>query len=219
MPDLQSNKERWLVVHKYALTDDELEVLTDNPVTEAKDWSKPIYKTIRDNIRQHYFTLQNGTCCYCRLPINEGTGSVEIEHIIDKNRRTDFTFEPKNLLVSCHKCNFNKSTSKVMHTCPELATYPNNSNDFMIIQGHFDDYFQHIEFLADSTYHALTDEGVFTINTCKLNRLGLAGQRERVLMYEDDDIVADVIDIRNAENPNQKIDELINKLKGIIDNN
>ncbi len=215
MSRLLKDKEVWIITQKYILSQDDSDILQNNPVQEAKDWKKPIYKPIKDRVRNYYFDIQNGTCSYCRLPINGGTDNIEIEHIIDKNRRIDFTFEVLNLVVSCHKCNFNKSTKSVMNACPPKNVYPNNSTTFNIIHGHYDDYFDHIEFLADSTYHALTDEGIFTIDKCKLDRIGLAEQRERVSMYENDEIINDVIDINNSVDPNVKIDELIAKLKSM----
>jgi len=218
MPRLLNERQEWIIANKYVLSQDDIDILTANPIVNAKDWAKKIYKPIKDRIRSYYRSLQNGTCSYCRLPINEGTDNLEIEHIIDKNRRIDFTFETLNLVVSCHKCNFNKSIKKVMNVCPPLATYPNNGSTFNIIHGHFDNYFDHIEFLADSTYHGLTNKGEFTIEKCKLDRIELAEQRERVSMYENDDIISDVIEIRNTENPEDEIDSLIEKLRNYKNN-
>lgn len=213
MAKLQRDKEVWIITQQYNLSQEDQRILQNNPIHEAKDWKKPIYKPIKDRIREYYFDLQNKTCCYCRLPINDGTDNIEIEHIIDKNRRVDFTFEMLNLIISCHKCNFNKSRKAVMNVCPPKNTYPNNGVTFNIIHGHYDNYFDHINFLADSTYHALTNKGTFTIEKCKLDRTGLAEQRERISMYEDDEIISDVIDIRISDDADAKIDALIAKLK------
>lgn len=214
MPKLLSEKQDWIIGNNtYTLIDEDVKIINNYPITKAGDWKSNYYKPLKDRVRDHYYTIQNGTCCYCRLPINKGTESVQIEHIIDKNKRLDFIFEPKNLVVSCHKCNFNKKTRSVMHICPPNNTYPRNSTDFKIIHGHYDSYFENIEFKQGSIYHAITDEGEFTIKACGLDRIGLAEQREKITMYEDDDIISMVIEIRNSENSNDKIDELINKLK------
>lgn len=213
MADLLSKIQVWKIAEPYQFSEEEAEYLTEHPLSKAKNWYDNDYKPIKDNIRDYYKTAQNNTCCYCRLPLHGGAGNIEIEHIIDKNRRLDFVFEPKNLVVSCHNCNFNKSTKAVMAVCPTPNDYPIDGENFNIVHGHFHDYFEHVEFRASSAYHALTDRGETTINLCKLARLGLAEQREEVTMYQDDPIILDVINIRNSGNDPSKIDELIAKLK------
>lgn len=215
MAKLLSDKQNWVIKVPYILNQEDNDILRTHPPSKAKDWYNSVYKPIKDRIREHYYNLQNGTCCYCRLPLNKGTDNVEIEHIIDKNNRIDFMFTPKNLVISCHNCNFNKKTKKVMHNCPPENEYPVNSGYIKIIHGHFDNYFDNINLVINSTYQAKTDQGEFTIETCRLDRFGLAEQRERVTMYEDDEIIADVIDIRNSDNNTDKIDALIEKLKNL----
>ncbi|MFV1885250.1 MAG: HNH endonuclease [Balneola sp.] len=215
MPELLSKIQNWEIERAYELSAEDESILQQFPVNKAKDWKKPEFKPIRDRIREFYRNIQNDTCCYCRLPINKGSDQIEIEHIIDKNKRLDFIFEGRNLVVSCHKCNFTKSKKPVMALCPPINQYPQDGSTFNILQGHYDDYFEHIEFLEDSIYHALTTKGEFTIQICGLDRVGLAEQREKVTLYEDDELVSDVIDIRNSANNDEKIDALIEKLKAL----
>lgn len=218
MPRLLSELENWIIENPYSLTDEDREILSENPVTKAKDWYKKEYKPIRDRIRKHYHEIQNGTCCYCRMPIKGGTDNIEIEHIVDKNQCLDFMFEPLNLVISCHNCNFTKTTKNVLHCSSQPTIYPTEGNSFKIIHGHYHRYFDHIEFLQGSIYHGISDEGFCTIDFCGLDREGLAEQREEEMMYKNDPIIADVIDIRNSENCNDKIDALIEKLKRLKDN-
>jgi len=216
MPKLLSNRQNWIITKPYVLSSEDLLILENNPPVQAKDWSrKKEYKELKDRIREYYFDIQEETCCYCRLQINRGTENIEIEHIIDKNRRLDFIFEPLNLVISCHKCNFTKSTKRVMYICPPEKQYSTDPTHFKILHGHFHKYFENIEFRAGSVYHSLTDVGEFTINKCGLDRFGLAEQREKVTMYEDDEIISDVIEIRESNNNSTKIDELIDKLKAM----
>jgi hypothetical protein len=215
MPRLLSDIQDWQITVPYNISLADKRIFRANVIRVAKDWSKPVYKPIKDRIRSHYLGIQNGTCCYCRLPINGGTDNIELEHIIDKNRRLDFIFEPRNLVASCHNCNFTKKTKAVMITCPPRNNYPNDGTTFSIIHGHYDPYFRDIEFRAGSIYHGKTKKGVATINICGLDRQSLAEQREKVTMYEDDEIIAEVVDIRNTEDADDKIDALIEKLKAL----
>jgi len=215
---LISEKQVWRIVESFEFTNEELLFLRENPISEESKWDNKKYKPIKDRIRKHYFEKQNFTCAYCRLPINIGTDNLEIEHVVDKNNRSDFTFEPLNLVVSCHRCNFAKSTKKVLHACPPPNTYPTGSDSFKIIHSHFDDYFEHIEFIRGSIYHALTDKGDFTIEKCGLEREGLAEQREEIVKYQDDPIIAKVIELRNSGMNEALLDDILQQLNNIKKN-
>lgn len=210
---LQSERQNWQIQNPFVFTAEETAFLIANPLNENNKWSNNIYKPIKDRIRNFYYDSQNGTCAYCRLPISGGTDNIEIEHIIDKNRREDFTFEPFNLVVSCHNCNFNKSTKRVMSLCPPENTYPNNGYYFEIIHGHFDDYFANIEFKENSIYHALTPKGEQTIKKCSLDRIKLAEQREEVEMYQDDEIISEVLELRKMGTYETELNDILEKLK------
>tara|TARA_R110000868_G_C10972616_1_gene770538 strand:- start:2745 stop:3404 length:660 start_codon:yes stop_codon:yes gene_type:complete len=212
---LLSEKQKWQIQNPIVLTADEILFLNENPLNENNKWKDNTFKPIKDRIRNYYHEHQNGTCAYCRLPINGGTDNIEIEHIIDKNRRVDFTFEPLNLVVSCHNCNFSKKTKPVMNLCPPENTYPTNGNNFEIIHGHFDDYFANIEFKQNSLYHALTIKGEHTIKKCSLDRLKLAEQREEVIMYQDDEIISEVIELRNSGDYEDELNVILEKLREI----
>jgi uncharacterized protein (TIGR02646 family) len=135
---LLSERQIWQIQRPFEFTVEERNFLIANPLNAERTWSNNVYKPIKDRIRSYYLTNQNCTCSYCRLPLNPGTDNVEIEHIVDKNHREDFTFEPVNLVVSCHNCNFTKSTKRVLHTCPPINMYPSDQNSFKIIHGHYD---------------------------------------------------------------------------------
>lgn len=212
---LLSVRQNWQIAIPYELTTEEIIFLNNNPLNEKNKWSDNLYKPIKDRISNYYFTSQNGTCAYCRLPINGGTDNIEIEHIIDKNRRVDFTFEPLNLVVSCHNCNFSKKTKKVMNICPPENIYPTNGYSFEIIHSHFDDYFINIEFKQNSIYHALTTKGEHTIKKCALDRIKLAEQREEVDMYQDDEIISQVIELRKLGNYEEELNIILEKLREI----
>lgn len=212
---LLSDRQSWQITIPFELTPEDLEFLIANPITDSNMWYLPIYQPIKNRIRDHYMTQQNCTCAYCRLPLNPGTDNVEIEHIVDKNRRLDYVFESLNLVVSCHNCNFAKKSKRVLHNCPvDYYNYPTNPDQFAIIHGHFDDYFANIE-IRGSTYHAIEDKGTFTIDTCKLDRIALAEQREEVEMYQNDPLIAKVIAFRKAGNQEALLNNILQQLTNI----
>lgn len=215
---LLSEKQNWQIQNPFIFEEEDMIFLNENPLGQKNKWKDKIYKPLKDRIRDYYYEQQNGTCSYCRLPINGGTDNIELEHIIDKNRRSDFTFEPLNLVLSCHNCNFNKKTQTVMSLCPPENVYPQDGYYFDIVHGHFDDYFANIEFRQNSFYHALTSKGEQTIKKCKLDRIKLAEQREEIQMYQDDEIISSIIELRKMGDAD--VDEELNgimlKLKELI---
>lgn len=211
---LLSQRQSWIIDSPYEIEEDDLNFLAGNPLLKAKDWYNPKYKPLKDKIRKYYYEeKQNKTCAYCRLPISGGTDNIEIEHIVDKNNRIDFIFTTLNMVVSCHNCNFTKGTVKVFHECPPENDYPEEKEKYKIIHGHFDDYFENIEFKADSTYHAKNDKGEFTISKCGLDRPRLAEQREETTMYQDDPVVAEVIALRKQGGNEEELNEILNQLR------
>jgi uncharacterized protein (TIGR02646 family) len=212
---LLSVRQVWQIHEPFEFTEEEQIFLVANPLAENRKWKDNTYKPLKDRIREHYLGLQNCTCAYCRLPLNSGTDSIEIEHIIDKNRREDFTFEPLNLVVSCHNCNFTKSKKRVLHNCPPPNQYPEDETAFKIIHGHYDDYFLNIEFREGSIYHALTDKGEFTISTCGLDRTPLAEQREEIEMYHDDPLIAKVVELRKSGNNEALLNDIMKQLNNL----
>ncbi len=208
-----NNNADWIVSEPYTLTKEDLDIIDENPVTKASDWGKSVYKPIKDKIRAFYSSKQNNTCCYCRLPINEANAYSHIEHIIDKNNRTDFEFEPRNLVVSCQKCNLAKNTKKVMSVCPPLNDYPNSSKDFKILHGHYDRYSNHIRVLNGSIYQAIDDVGKFTISTCALYRPEIAEQREKEKQQINDLMLQQLQRIMDADNVEEEIRKMTDKLK------
>jgi 5-methylcytosine-specific restriction endonuclease McrA len=110
---LLSELQKWRIEVPVSYTAEELAHLSANPITLERKWPDSTYTPLKSRIRAYYKEIQNAICAYCRLPIHGGTDNIEIEHIIDKFNREDFTFEPRNLVISCHNCNFSKTTKKV----------------------------------------------------------------------------------------------------------
>ena len=206
--------QNWIIEDPFDFEDEDQSFLEANPLHKPGDWGKERYKPIRDKIRNHYFDQQNGTCAYCRLPINDGTDMVPIEHIVDKSRRPEFAFLPENLVVSCYRCNTSKSTKNTLYD-EGVTDYPTNGSGFIIIHGHFDNYFDNIEFIDDSIYHARTTKGEKTIEYCKLDEERKQRQREEVTKYMDDPLIQKVLQLRKTHTAKdkQKLIEEIEKLQ------
>lgn len=103
----------------------------------------------------------------------------DIEHIMAKDKKVQFMFEPRNLCVACKDCNGAKSSKEVLVN-PGRVRFPIRSRDYKIVHPHFDDYGEHISAVVpEEFYRPLTEKGEFTIITCRLLRFYGVVQREQ----------------------------------------
>lgn len=138
-------------------------------------WEKEVITAIKLRIKGHYIREQNFRCCYCRQPLYAHHGRVwDLEHVIARVTRCDFMFVPRNLAVACIECNQSKKAELV--TDPGRRSFPDRTRLYKIVHPHFHNWEEHIELEGEGTYHALSEEGKFTIYHCDLFRF-----RQRVI--------------------------------------
>lgn len=128
-------------------------------------------KKIKKKIKDFYIKSQAYTCPYCRQKIHvEHNAAWDAEHIIPKDKHPQFMFEPLNLCVSCKDCNQEKSNKNVLKN-KARTTLPQNSEDYLVIHPHLDDYAKHIRILNSSLFFIPLDtKGRATIEICGLLR-------------------------------------------------
>lgn len=168
------------VDHAYVRTAaDDLEINTD--VASNLKWSKG-YSTFKGNIKVYLKKKQRGRCAFCRCRISNGTSWSNLEHLVSKTDYPQFKFKPENLVYCCTKCNMSKVKQSVLGN-PDMIkanqVFPNNSNEFKIINPYYDDYEQHIDFLDDIIVVVANNssKGRETIKLYKLFRSELAEDR------------------------------------------
>ncbi|CAK2405648.1 HNH endonuclease [Vibrio crassostreae] len=158
--------------------------LVDNFIKRDKkngtDWGDDKFKDIKLSIKNHYKVEQNYVCPYCAITYPVGHGMVwDIEHIVPKDKKVQFMFEPENLCVACKDCNGAKSSKEVLVN-PDRRRFPNSSQDYKIIHPHFDFYHEHINAISPGDfYRPLSEKGEFTIVTCRLLRFYGVVKREQ----------------------------------------
>ena len=171
-----------------------------------------IIQPVKDKIIAHLRTQQSNTCCYCKYPLGFDIKQVDIEHIIPKSEYENFTFESRNLALSCPACNTKKSTKSVLYN--PVVNYPTNGTNFIIIHAHYDEYQNHIDIINNCIYVAKSKKGSETITFCELFRLSSVEQRAKAyqtlspnMLYQlvgdlkraDSNIKQDLIDIIKKE--------------------
>lgn len=145
--------------------------------TNHNDWDKAVFNDLRVSIRDALRTEQNNKCCYCKRELGYDIKEVDIEHIIPKATFEAFTFEPKNLALSCPACNTIKGDKVVLKR--RVVKYPKNSKNFIIVHAHFDDYNEHIIIHEGLVFEAISVEGSHTITVCELFRLKIVEKRAK----------------------------------------
>lgn len=103
---------------------------------------------VRIGIRAKLILIQGHYCIYCGLH-EDHCGELEREHIASKGIKAypQFVFEPENLCLACHHCNFELKKEFDTITKPS-PTYKNNK--FNIVHPYFDNFSDHIQFLVEN---------------------------------------------------------------------
>lgn len=165
----------------YNFKDSELQIIDVHFQTHT-DWAKPIFSSIKNNLIDYLREQQDNTCCYCKYKLGFDIKEVDIEHIVPKGRNKGeyerFTFESKNLALSCPACNTKKSTKPVLNKI--IATYPTDSEDFIIVHAHLDNYSEHIDIYDKCVFSAKSEKGKETILYCDLLRLSIVEQKVKM---------------------------------------
>ncbi|MEL7146625.1 MAG: HNH endonuclease signature motif containing protein, partial [Bacteroidota bacterium] len=134
----------------YTLDADDQKVCVDHPPKVKEDWSKDKYEPYKQKLKKAYYLGQYDRCAYCR-GIIEGDAYYEpLDHIIAKAARPDWLLEPKNLIVTCDRCNNRKGTEPTV-TAEALAgaKFPDDEKDYLIFNPHFDNWADHLQFEED----------------------------------------------------------------------
>lgn len=160
-----------------------------------KKWSSSakVATDFKEGLKISLRKAQRGLCCYCRRHLYDDY-AVHIEHFVDKSSYPSYSYEIKNLALSCGTCNINKngyfSSLQARHrsffgyvgprfpTVPTIkgrlhpsSPFPTHSGAFRWVSPHFHDYSNHIELVSAWVFRGVSAEGWRTIRGCKMNDL------------------------------------------------
>lgn len=98
-----------------AFTEEEKTLIAQLSV--AGGWDQPQAAPLKKKIKPYLRKRTSDCCCYCRLSMHEWHGlTIDPEHVLPKaaEKFPQYSFELKNLSVSCKRCNMgikNQDTS------------------------------------------------------------------------------------------------------------
>lgn len=143
---------------------------------------------------------QLGRCCFCRRQLYDDY-ATHLEHFADKDSYPQYSFEIRNLALSCGTCNINKNghfaswakrykffnrnvVGPLLPQCPVLKVrlkssenFPSASGDFSWVNPYVHNYSQHIKLTRGWIFEARSLEGKRTVRGLKLNNLGAVERR------------------------------------------
>jgi hypothetical protein len=171
----------------YDLTD--AKTLHENPSYSNDCWDRSVYKRVKRSLKKYYCRTQKRLCIYCKTELEVACHSEHIEHIVHKEFRPAWMFEPLNLGISCSQCNTQKGVQDALKPFARKAiVLPIGSIYYSIVHPHFDIYSSHIEFEDGLFVKAKDrDKGEATIEMCKLWRPLYADRRARALGISQSD--------------------------------
>lgn len=171
-------------------------VIASNPQTTSSDWSLPCYKDLKDYIKEYYSIIQEDICCYCKINLRHGGYGEPIEHIVPKDDRPQWMFEPKNLALSCYPCNTKKNADNTLSKSGKVSvTYPSTTNAFSIYHPHFDVWDQHFEVFRKYFLKPTSKKGKETFDVCELYRINLPLDRAKLKGIKEENFRIRVISL------------------------
>ncbi|MEQ8237932.1 MAG: HNH endonuclease [Cyclobacteriaceae bacterium] len=195
----------------YSFKKEELSLIKANCITHD-DWDKNVFSTLKGNIRDALRPEQGNKCCYCKKVLGHDIKEVDIEHIISKATYPKFTFESKNLALSCPACNTIKGDKPVLSK--KIVRHPSHSKNHTIVHAHYDDYSLHIKIHDGCVFEPLTKKGSHTITTCELFRLKLVEKKAKASLSKKSE-ESELINLIMNASPTELTDAMKELMKRI----
>jgi hypothetical protein len=77
-------------------------------------WDEDDAGPLKRKIKDYFLGLGISSCCYCGLSMSAWHRiTIDIEHVLPKGRFPEYTFEVKNLNISCKRCNMTIKGEKI----------------------------------------------------------------------------------------------------------
>jgi uncharacterized protein (TIGR02646 family) len=113
-------------------------------------WKDKALDALKQQIRLVLRSQQDGRCIYCRrlIIIERRNVYEDIEHFLDKSKSqyVKWSLSCVNLSLSCHACNFEKSTREMGDAAIQASpSYTSTAGIYKWLHPYFDDYHQNIK--------------------------------------------------------------------------
>lgn len=134
-----------------AFTDEELQLAAQLSIPGG--WDKAEAKPLKDKIKPVLLAKTSHCCCYCRRSMHGWHGlTIDIEHVLPKGngKFSKYTFELRNLSVSCKRCNMSiKGSDTSFYSADFNEPDPFKSEHYKFIHPNLDNIDDHLEFVSE----------------------------------------------------------------------
>lgn len=117
-------------------------------------------------LRNHLVSLQKGSCCYCRRPLQGIAWAKPIDHVLPKKHFPRHAFHYRNLAVACYDCNHFKSDDDWSDWISSRRKYIPERRCGKFFHPRYHSYDDHVRYLHIATngaslsvYFGLTTQG------------------------------------------------------------
>ena len=168
-------------LHRYIFRRKSYRVLRKKYYRGKLQWSDKALSPLKGELRLCLREQQNQRCYFCRriILLERKNAYESIEHYLDKSKEIykKWAFSPVNLTLSCHACNFQKSTRDLGDNGirASIALRP-GIGTFKWLHPYFDDYHASIEIKDGWVYSAIIGsprqaQAQATISDCRLDKI------------------------------------------------
>lgn len=195
--------EDFIIAEPYTLNDDDKAAIkqASPDIPDGDHWTNPCLTDFKKRVRKYLLRQQHDCCAYCRIELHDNEVTPEIEHIVPKDLKPQWMYEPFNFCVSCKLCNIKKGYKKQVLEDNSVTVLPITSDGYKHIHPYLDKYSDNIELVGDILYKGVEDKGKYTIWLCELDRYEVAAARATELLKKDlDNYTRFLILLEDSEN-------------------
>lgn len=121
------------------------------------EWKHKNLSDVKMAIRSSLRSQQARRCVYCRrIILQERKNTTEdIEHFLDKSKKAyrKWAFNSRNLTISCHPCNMQKTTKDMGDAAiAAMKNYPQNTSNFTWLHPYYDNFHDNIDVIPGWEY-------------------------------------------------------------------
>jgi uncharacterized protein (TIGR02646 family) len=165
-----------------SLSEDKILEFKTLAVKGVLEWSssneeyRSLIELFKKEIKDYYYFAQGRRCCYCSIELQNHKATYDVEHILSKDEYPEYMFDSKNMAVACKVCNSHKSNKKITSCADKLVSLSDDSNDYLIVHPHLDEWSEHFLFDAVNRIKVKdnSEKGEKTFSICKMNLINLA---------------------------------------------
>lgn len=143
-------------------------------------WDAEEAAALKKRIKNHF--LANGVpcCCYCRLSMSPWHKiTIDTEHVLPKQRFPQYTFDLRNLNISCKRCNMEiKGADITFYVGLANEANPFRSELYSFVHPNLDKLDDHLQILSVQigaklliSYFPQSPKGQFTFEYFELNEI------------------------------------------------